>query len=87
MSQNWTIEDGVALRDFLARVPAVKLKSVLSPLCPAVLDAETLLAHDAQAVSRVAAMKAGWDACVDAFIELGAQKRPASPDANYRDMQ
>lgn len=55
--------------------------------CPATIDAKTLLSNDAQAVARVAAMKAGWEAYEEAFIGLAASKRPSAPDPVYRDMQ
>lgn len=86
-NETWSTEDGVALRDFLARVPILKLRSVMNGLCPAVIDAKTLLSNDAQAVARVAAMKAGWEAYEEALVSLSVPKRPATPDSNYRDMQ
>jgi hypothetical protein len=55
-------------------------------MCPAVVDAETVLKNDAEAVARVAAMRAGWDDYEKNFFALADVQRREQVNPEYRDM-
>jgi hypothetical protein len=50
------------------------------------VDAETVLKNDAEAVARVAAMRAGWDDYERNFFALADVQRRESVNPEYRDM-
>lgn len=82
----WTTEDATALREFLRRVPREKIAAVMHAACPAIVDADIILKNDAEAVSRVAAMRAGWDEYESRFFALSEPKKLDSSDSGYKDM-
>ena len=82
----WTSEDSTAFREFLRRVPREKIVAVMRSACPAVVDAEMILKNGADAVSRVAAMRAGWDDYEAKLFILAEPKKSDSSDSGFRDM-
>jgi hypothetical protein len=82
----WENEDGVALREFLARVPSQKIESILSELCPAKVTSDIILSNDAESIARTAAMQAGWIGCMKAFLGLAEVNRKNQQESGYRDM-
>lgn len=87
MSQSlWSPEDATALREFFRRVPRERISEMMRSLCPAVVDAETVLKNDAESVARVASMRAGWDDYEKSFFALADTQRRNTPAPEYRDM-
>lgn len=86
MMNEWQNEDGVALREFLARVSPQKIESILSEMCPAVITSDMILKNDADSIARTAAMQAGWVGCMKAFLGLANVNRKNQQEAGYRDM-
>lgn len=82
----WSPEDSTSLREFFRRVPRERIAEVMRAACPAVVDAETVLKNDAEAVARVAAMRAGWDDYERTFFALADVQRRESINPEYRDM-
>lgn len=82
----WSLEDSTSFREFLRRVPREKIVEFMRSVCPAVVDAETVLKNGAEAVARIAAMRAGWDAYEQQLFSLADVTRRESPVAEYRDM-
>lgn len=82
----WSAEDATAFREFLRRVPREKIAAVMHAACPAIVDTDTILKNDAEAVSRVAAMRAGWDEYEARLFALSEPKKSESSDSGYRDM-
>lgn len=82
----WSNEDGVALREFFARVPANKVEVLLKQTCPATITADMVLNNDAEAIARTAAMEAGWNGCIQALMALAFRDKKNQPEAGYRDM-
>lgn len=82
----WSPEDATSLREFFRRVPRERISEMMRSLCPAVVDAETVLKNDAEAVARVAAMRAGWDDYERSFFALADVQRRETPNPEYRDM-
>ncbi|MCK9587821.1 MAG: hypothetical protein M0Q93_00495 [Terrimicrobiaceae bacterium] len=83
---NWVSEDGVALREFLRKVPAEKISSVMGRQCPATIDSEIILKSNADAIARLAAMKAGWEAYEKALFGLSEIQQRPNPDPGFQDM-
>lgn len=83
---NWENEDGVAMREFLTRVPAQKIESILGEMCPARITSDMILSNDADSIARTAAMQAGWMGCIKEFLALAAVNRKNQQDSGYRDM-
>ena len=86
MNAQWKAEDGVALREFLRRVPQAKLKAIMHEKCPVDITAEIIMKSDADAVARLAAMKAGWDAYGEALFALANPPSSAEAQPGFRDM-
>ena len=82
----WSSEDSTSFREFLRRVPRERIIEFMRSVCPAVVDAETVLKNGAEAVARVAAMRAGWDAYEQQLFSLADVTRRETPVAEYRDM-
>jgi hypothetical protein len=82
----WSSEDSTSLREFFRRVPRERIAEVMRDMCPAVVDAETVLKNDAEAVARVAAMRAGWDDYEKNFFALADVQRREQVNPEYRDM-
>lgn len=82
----WTNEDATALREFLRKVPILKVSSVMKAACPAVIDAETALKHDADGIARIAAMKAGWEAYEQNLFDLAGFTKKELAESGYKDM-
>ena len=82
----WSPEDSTSLREFFRRVPRERIAEVMRDACPAVVDAETVLKNDAEAVARVAAMRAGWDDYERTFFALADVQRREQINPEYRDM-
>lgn len=84
----WKPEDGVAFRQFLAKTPREKISEIMADKCPAVIDAATILDKDADAVSRLAAMKAGWEAYEKELFAL-SESSTSAPEIKpgFEDMQ
>lgn len=82
----WENEDGVALRDFLVRVPEQKIESILNELCPAKITSDMILSNDADSIARTAAMQAGWTGCIKTFLGLAKVNRKNQQESGYRDM-
>lgn len=83
---NWENEDGVAMREFLTRVPAQKIESILSEMCPARITSDMILSNDADSIARTAAMQAGWMGCIKEFLALATVNRKNQQESGYRDM-
>lgn len=82
----WSTEDATALREFFRRVPREHIAGVLRLACPAVVDADVVLKNNAEAVARVAAMRAGWDEYERSFFALADVQRRDTSNPEYRDM-
>jgi hypothetical protein len=82
----WSPEDSTAFREFLRRVPREKIVSVMQTMCPAIVDTDTILKNGADAVARVAAMRAGWDEYESRLFALAEPKKQDPSDSGYRDM-
>lgn len=82
----WSSDDSVAFREFLRRVPKQRILATMRAKCPAVVDVDTALKNDSEAIARVAAMRAGWDAYEEILFELSELNRKPSVEAEYRDM-
>jgi hypothetical protein len=82
----WTSEDGAALREFLRRISVEKIKAIMLPKCPAVIDAKLVKESEADAIARVAAMRAGWEAYEETFFKLADPGRKAPAESDFRDM-
>jgi hypothetical protein len=86
MSVKWTSEDGATLREFLRRMPEEKIKAVMLPKCPVVIDATLVKESGADAIARLTAMRAGWEAYEKAFFQLADPGRKAPVESDFRDM-
>jgi methenyltetrahydromethanopterin cyclohydrolase len=84
--QTWRAEDGVALRQFFKNVSQEKLSDILKDSCPVDITAKVVLENDAEAVARLASMKAGWEAYGTALFALAGISPSAAPEAPYKDM-
>ena len=82
----WSSEDATSFREFLRRVPRERIIDFMRSACPAVVDAETVLKNNAEAVALVAAMRAGWDAYEQQLFSLADVTRREIPVAEYKDM-
>jgi hypothetical protein len=82
----WTNEDGVALREFFRKVSPEKIAETMKSFCPVDITTETVLKNDAEAVARLAAMKAGWEAYEKNFLGLADKRQGPPVEADYKDM-
>lgn len=84
--QPWSSEEAVALRSFLKKVPAHRLSEIMQSLCPATITAELILENNAEAITRIAAMKSGWEEYEKTFIKLSEFQKPSTMDSDYKSM-
>lgn len=82
----WSNDDAQAFREFLRRVPKEKISAIMRSICPAVIDSETVLKSDAEAISRVASMKSGWEEYEERLFALAFPQRKDQSIPEYRDM-
>jgi hypothetical protein len=82
----WSSDDSVSFREFLRRVPKQRILATMRAKCPAVVDVDTALRNDSEAIARVAAMRAGWDAYEETLFELADINRKPALETEYKDM-
>lgn len=78
--------DGVAFREFLKRCPEEKLRSIVMEQCPAKVTAVDILDKPADGIARIAAMRTGWEECLDALFAMAQSQQAPEVAPEFRDM-
>lgn len=83
---NWNTQKSAQLRKFLDKVEERDFKELLENNCPATITVKDIMDKDADAVSRLAAFKAGWDACSKFILDTAKPVHEQDESSGHQSM-
>jgi len=79
-------EEGVIIRDFIAKIGRDRIKELLVSGRPDSVTRQEIMSQDADSIARLASMHAGFDTAVEYFFELASVRRDYQIPSGHESM-